>query len=79
MHDHRPAVDVHRFREFRQPFVPAADTGLNVIDRGSAKAEAAKFDEDLARSRKVTLEERQSQPLAMKAADARVALLRSQL
>ncbi len=55
------------------------EANLSVLDRSFAEAAAAKFDEDLARSRRVTLEEWESRPLAMRVADAGAALLRSQL
>ncbi len=55
------------------------EANLNVIDRDFAEAATAKFDEDLARSRKVTLAEWEERPIVTKAADAGAALFRSQL
>jgi len=55
------------------------EANLSVLDEDFATAATAKFSEDLARSRQVTLEEWQDRPLTMKVIDGGATLLRSQL
>ena len=55
------------------------EANLNVYDREFAQRQIADFERDLARSRRVTLEEWKSRPLGEKALEHFVALFRGQL
>ena len=54
------------------------EANLNVFDENFAKEEDAIFSKDLKNAREVTYRDWQSRPLAKKASDAALALLRSQ-
>ena len=55
------------------------EANLNVLDRDFARRQAADFERDLARSRRVTLEEWENRPWTEKAKERFFALFRSQL
>jgi cardiolipin synthase len=55
------------------------EANLNVYDRDFALAQVRIFDEDLKRSRRITLEEWQSRPLTEKLWEHAMGLLSSQL